>query len=361
MDVHIIPGLKARDVAEAHRKDMLIQDEHECKCMTYWIDEERENVFCLIEAPGKEAVEEMHQRAHGLIPHRIIEVSSDLVQSFLGRIYDPENASVTADGLKVFSDTSFRVILAVSITDPILLKSRIGANETSDFLRTQNEVIRKNFATYSGTEAQQDGPWVIASFRSAAKAVSCARAILAELPVDNREATGLRIAIHAGEPVTQAQELFGSTLRIARIMCSLALQQHIAISSAVKELVSRDYFQEQDLYELSPQDEQFLEQLFSVLESQWQEPGFSIPDFCAAMAMSKSQLYRRTIEITGESPNDLLKDYRLMRAKELMRKNRIPVSQATFDAGFTSPSYFTKCFKKKFGLLPLAYLELLDR
>ena len=107
MDVHIVPGVKAKDVAEAHYKDLLVQEEHKCKCMTYWIDEERESIFCLIEAPGKEAVEEMHGRAHGLIPNKIIEVNSQLVESFLGRIYDPSQAETTDDGLKVFTDPSF--------------------------------------------------------------------------------------------------------------------------------------------------------------------------------------------------------------------------------------------------------------
>ncbi|MEO6453219.1 MAG: DUF4242 domain-containing protein, partial [Ginsengibacter sp.] len=107
MDVHTVPGAKSRDVAEAHRLDLLHQDEYSCKCMTYWIDEERESVFCLIEAPDKEAVEQMHHKAHGLIPNRVIEVKSDLVESFLGRIYDPVNATVTDDGLKVFTEPSF--------------------------------------------------------------------------------------------------------------------------------------------------------------------------------------------------------------------------------------------------------------
>src|SRR6478672_8969446 len=122
MDVHIVPGVKARDVAEAHRKDLLHQEEYDCKCMTYWIDEQRENIFCLIEAPEKSAVEEMHRRSHGLIPNRIIEVSDTLVESFLGRIYDPTDAEVTIDGLKVFSEPSFRTLLVTKITDPILLK-----------------------------------------------------------------------------------------------------------------------------------------------------------------------------------------------------------------------------------------------
>src|SRR5262245_15479302 len=98
MDIHIIPGVKARDVAEAHRQDMLMQEEHCCTCMTYWIDEERETVFCLIEAPDKDAVVTMHNKAHGGVPHKIIEVNRNLVESFLGRIYDPSNATVTEDG-----------------------------------------------------------------------------------------------------------------------------------------------------------------------------------------------------------------------------------------------------------------------
>jgi AraC-like DNA-binding protein len=75
--------------------------------------------------------------------------------------------------------------------------------------------------------------------------------------------------------------------------------------------------------------------------------------------MSKSQLYRKTVDFFDLSPNLLLKDYRLEKAKELMKKRRYTISQITFDSGFTSPSYFTKCFKKKYGLLPMGYLDLL--
>src|SRR5687767_704267 len=118
MDIHIVPGVKARDVAEAHVKDLVHQAEHDCKCMTYWIDEQRETIFCLIEGPTKAAVEEMHKHAHGLVPNKIIEVSSALVESFLGRIYDPSEAAISEDGLKVFSDPSFRILLVTKMTDP---------------------------------------------------------------------------------------------------------------------------------------------------------------------------------------------------------------------------------------------------
>jgi AraC-like DNA-binding protein len=359
MDVHIIPGVKAHDVAEAHRKDMLIQGDHECKCMTYWIDEERENVFCLIEAPDKEAVENMHHRAHGLIPNRIIEVSSDVVQSFLGRIYDPENAAVTADGLKVFHDPSYRVLLVISMSDPVLLQNQLGREQAAALIRSRNERVRHHLHQFGGREAEYDSHWFVASFTSAAKAMACARAIVPDMPQVQPSNTDLRIAIHGGEPVSQSDELFGATLRLARNMCGLSITKPIAITSAVKELLSHDHIQDEAIHFLNPQDEQFLDMLFDTLAARWQDPGFSIPEFCRALAVSKSQLYRKTIELTGHSPNDLLKNYRLDRAKEMMRKKRVPVSQATFDSGFTSPSYFTKCFKKKFEILPLGYLEML--
>ena len=53
MDIHTIPGVEAIEVAEAHQKDVMIQEKYQCKCMTYWLDENKGTVFCLINAPEK--------------------------------------------------------------------------------------------------------------------------------------------------------------------------------------------------------------------------------------------------------------------------------------------------------------------
>jgi AraC-like DNA-binding protein len=361
MDVHIVPGVKARDVAEAHRMDVLNQEDHACKCMTYWIDEERENVFCLIEAPDKSAVEEMHRRSHGLIPNKIIEVSSTLVESFLGRIYDPSEAETTDEGLKVFKDPSFRILLVTKITDPVLLQHKSGVEKANELLKRHNDIIRKNLVLYGGRETEHEGNGFISSFASAGKAVSCALAIQKNLSDGDGAVPGFRIAINAGEPVAKADKLFGETIQLAGYMCAIAKDCQVAVASAVKELVSKDHFQkkENNIFNLSPQDEALLILLFNTLEENWQNTDFKVTDYCQAMAMSKSQLYRKTIELAGLSPNVFLKEFRLEKAKELMKKQRYTISQITFDSGFTSPSYFTKCFKKKYGLLPMTYLDLL--
>jgi AraC-like DNA-binding protein len=361
MDVHIIPGVKAKDVAEAHRKDLFHQDEYGCKCMTYWIDEERENVFCLIDAPSKDIVEEMHKKAHGLIPNKVIEVSSSVVESFLGRIYDPPDATTSEDGLKIFSDPSFRILLVTKITDPVLLQYSLGADKANELLERHNNITRKNLVHYGGSEVEHGGTGFIISFTSATKAVSCALAIRKEIPEEDKNTMGFSISINAGEPVAKSDKLFGDIIQMACYMCVMAKHSQVAVASVVKDLVAKDYFQnrENDLLSVAPPDEILLGSLFARLEENWQDPGFGVTDYCQTMTMSKSHLYRKTIELCGLSPNVLLKEFRLEKAKELMKKQRYSISQITFDSGFTSPSYFTKCFKKKYGLLPMTYLDLL--
>ncbi len=361
MDVHIVPGVKARDVATAHNKDLQHQEEYGCSCMTYWIDEERENVFCLIEAPDKEAVQEMHRKAHGLIPNKIIEVSKTLVRSFLGRIYDPESVEISEEGLPVFADPSFRILLLTKITDPNLLRYQFGSEKANEILASHNQAIRKYIKQYGGRETEHEGSDFIISFSLAAKAVACALDIQQEMLKVHPEKFVFKMAVNAGEPVESTNKLFGDTIRFADDMCFIAGNFQITVASPVKELMAKDFFYKptKKLLALTPQDEDLLKLLFGQLEEKWQDPDFHITDYCKATAMSTSQLYRKTISLTGLSPNMLLKEFRLEKAKGLMRKQSYNIAQITFDSGFTSASYFTKCFKKKFGLLPMAYLELL--
>ena len=361
MDVHNVPGVKAADVAKAHQLDLSIQQEHGCNAMTYWVDEARENIFCLIEAPHKHAVEEMHAKAHGLIPNKIIEVNSNLVQAFLGRIYDPADAQVTNDGLKVFADSSFRILLVTNATDPVLLKHQLGDEKAHELLSTHTSIIRKNISEHGGQEVEHEGSGFVVSFASASKAVACALSIRQEMPDSISEQLDLKLAVNAGDPVESSEHLFGETIQFASNMCAIAKKGKIAITSTVKELMADDLFENgrKHFLNLLPQDEHLLKLLFSKLEENWQNADFDITDYCNATAMSGSQLYRKTVALTSLPPNSLVKDFRLQKAKELMRKRYYNIAQITFDSGFTSASYFTKCFKKKYGLLPMTYLGLL--
>jgi hypothetical protein len=75
MDVHNMEGgVSAKDVAEAHQKDVETQDKHGVDYRNYWVDEKAGKIFCLVEAPDAEAAMTVHREAHGLVADEIYEV-----------------------------------------------------------------------------------------------------------------------------------------------------------------------------------------------------------------------------------------------------------------------------------------------
>jgi hypothetical protein len=75
MDIHDhVEGLTADAVAGAHAKDVEVQRKHGVKYLKYWFDEGTGKVFCLVEAPSKEAANAVHREAHGLVADQLIEV-----------------------------------------------------------------------------------------------------------------------------------------------------------------------------------------------------------------------------------------------------------------------------------------------
>lgn len=357
MDLHIVPGVKAKDAAEAHRMDILIEEEHDCKCMTYWIDEARGHVFCLIDAPDKQAVEAMHDKAHGLVPHRIIEVQTSLVESFLGRVQDPVHTAVTENGLPLISDPTFRIRLLMRIDDAPLLVHRLGKEKATGLIREFNQLVRRHLALQGGSEAEHDGNGFIISFTTAGKALACAMSVQRDMEAYDPETACLRLAMSAGEPVSGDEHFFGDTIRQADRLCFSTRNKRLGISAAVRDLLGTQELYGDNVYCVSATDEKWLGEVFNVLEQYAIQSDFGQEAFCKSMAMSRSQLYRRTIALTGYSPNDLLREYLLQEAKKALLKQKDNVSGIGFVTGFSSPSYFIKCFKARFGMSPLSFKE----
>jgi hypothetical protein len=75
LDVHTMEGgVSADDVAEAHKKDLEVQDQHGVNYKSYWVDEKAGKIFCLVEAPDAETAHTVHREAHGLVAEEIYEV-----------------------------------------------------------------------------------------------------------------------------------------------------------------------------------------------------------------------------------------------------------------------------------------------
>ena len=73
------------------------------------------------------------------------------------------------------------------------------------------------------------------------------------------------------------------------------------------------------------------------------------------MSLSRVQLYRKINALTGISVNEFIRKLRLQKAAQLLQQNWGPVSQVAYEVGISNLSYFTKCFKEQFGVLPSEY------
>lgn len=99
-------------------------------------------------------------------------------------------------------------------------------------------------------------------------------------------------------------------------------------------------------------EETFLNNVTSVLEENIDNEFFSVEDLAKAVAFSRSQLHRKLKALTGKSPNELIREFRLTRAKELLEQGVGNVSEIAIGVGYSSLSYFTRSFKAEYGVLP---------
>lgn len=100
----------------------------------------------------------------------------------------------------------------------------------------------------------------------------------------------------------------------------------------------------------------FIRAINDSIEKQMSEESFSIEALAYDMAMSRTNFFRKFKALTGVTPNDYLKNYRLDRAAKLIREGA-RINEAAESVGFTSSSYFAKCFKSRFGVLPKNYVK----
>lgn len=111
---------------------------------------------------------------------------------------------------------------------------------------------------------------------------------------------------------------------------------------------------EQEIAEshLEDRDKQFLKQLHSIIQKNLSDSEFGVEDIGKQIGLSRVQLYRKVKAMTGSSVVDLLRKARLAKAKRLLESRSMSVSEVAYDVGFSAPSYFTKCFKEEYGMLP---------
>lgn len=103
---------------------------------------------------------------------------------------------------------------------------------------------------------------------------------------------------------------------------------------------------------LEDRDKQFLKQLQAIIQQNLSDSEFGVEDMGQQIGLSRVQLYRKVKAMTGSSVVDLLRKARLAKARRLLEIRSMSVSEVAYEVGFSAPSYFTKCFKEEYGMLP---------
>ena len=104
-------------------------------------------------------------------------------------------------------------------------------------------------------------------------------------------------------------------------------------------------------------DKSFMEKLRHLIDENLSNPNLSVEELGEQIGLSRVQLYRKTKALCGYSPNELLRIARLKRAASLLASTEKTVAEITYEVGFSSPSYFTKCYKEYFGEIPTDFLK----
>lgn len=104
-------------------------------------------------------------------------------------------------------------------------------------------------------------------------------------------------------------------------------------------------------------DEQFIEKVFSIIRENYSNPEFNVDILSYKMSMSRSSFYNRIKQITGQAPADFIREYKMERAKELLKTDEYSISEVAQRCGFADVKYFRDSFKKKYSKSPGHYFK----
>jgi len=337
------------DIMHLHAADVAVQQRLGVKIFQYWINEQAGLVFCLMEGPDRETCLAVHRESHGNLPCNIIELNGSEYMTFMGDEFKANKFDIV-ERIDGTLDTGYRIIMATDL---------ISMTEDDSFRKTIDDIIKN----WGGRYVNRPGSRELIVFTIGQSAIDCALDIIRSaqnLPANTNE---LRIGISAGEPVTaRQQDIFADAIRLANHLCDIAGKNQVVISSLTKELTRQPELhrikQKDSLKILSLEEEQFLDLLVENISSLLSETSLNIEGLSKSMGMSRSKLYRKITELTGQSANSLIRELRMQKALKLIRNKYGNVTQVSLEVGIANASFFAKSFQNRFGLSPSTALKI---
>ncbi len=158
-----------------------------------------------------------------------------------------------------------------------------------------------------------------------------------------------RIQGYNGGADSYISKPFNSQVLISRIA------NLIENRSQLRQFFGDNYTLEKE--DISVVDKDFVARFKTLVEERMKDSELNIEDLGREMGMSRVQLYRKLKSLTNYSPNELLRQIRLKKATSLLAAHEMTVAEVAYEVGFSSPSYFTKCYKEQYGENPTDLLK----
>ena len=108
---------------------------------------------------------------------------------------------------------------------------------------------------------------------------------------------------------------------------------------------------------ITPLDEQFVQKALTLVEEHMADSDYSVEQLSSDLSMSRANLYKKMMNITGQSPHDFMRSIRLKRACQLLERSQMQVSEIAYAVGYSSPKRFSENFKAEYGVTPSEYKD----
>lgn len=359
MDYHYIPGVSLEEAKEAHLQDLAVQDKYHVKYHQFWINEEAGMAFCLMEGPDKESCAATHKEANGVTACNIIEVDGGMYTNFMVNRQKLDHGLVMKS--KGEMDTGYRFILTLDMVSLTSLVNSIDF-EKLKFPEMPKKVAFQFLQKYQGRILQQlQNDSVVAVFMTPESAIQCAVAIkekfvacISEVNNENWN-INFKIGISIGQPVTEYEDnLFEKAISQSRQLCKIANNGEILVMALFKEIsvLCKKEIEKNKILMIQGPEQKFLERLFTIIEGNITDFEFNVQSLSHQIGCSRPHLYRKVRKLTGLSPISFIRDLKMSKALNLIKEKNKNISEIALDIGINNPSYFSKCFQEKYGIVP---------
>ena len=140
-----------------------------------------------------------------------------------------------------------------------------------------------------------------------------------------------------------------------KIELLLKIRNQITAHAKMQEKIRLEFLSRSTPIEAVSNEEKFLAEVRKIIEARLTDEQLGVETIAKDIGLSRTQLYRKITALTGISMSEFVRKLRLQKASELLQQHWGPVSQVAYEVGFNNLSYFSKCFKEQFGVLPSEY------